>query len=156
MRTCPLSCTCIFIHGDDYFLVYICFACCRMVSEHSFESLKDKILNTSDHSSNRKRKGKGVREAVKPGNKFPIYSVIFVKLPTIFCRLLRLLQAAMDIICLCHPATMKQRKFQQQVCMCTVYCVIAIMLHDKLKNKQYHRKVSRGLYHQPAHNIFFN
>ena len=36
-------------------------------NEQSFESLDEESLNTSDRSSNRKRKGKGVSETVRPG-----------------------------------------------------------------------------------------
>ena len=38
----------------------------NMVNEQSFESLNDESLNTSELSSNRKRKGKGVSETVRP------------------------------------------------------------------------------------------
>ena len=38
-----------------------------MANEQSFEFLKDESLNTSDPSSNRKKKGEGVIETARPG-----------------------------------------------------------------------------------------
>ena len=38
-----------------------------MANEQSFESLNDENFNTSDLCSNRKRKGKGISETLRPG-----------------------------------------------------------------------------------------